>query len=105
MTLAYMILQHKAELGVKHMTDVTVFRDSAAYVGHEEAKAKVMMLWTIEDLERVEDPQGEKEDEEMMDARLGVRRVKTERVERGFTRVHEFRMRDGRVERESVVAF
>lgn len=26
MTLAYMILQHKAELGVKHMTDVTVPR-------------------------------------------------------------------------------
>ncbi|KAH5710570.1 hypothetical protein HBI20_177700 [Parastagonospora nodorum] len=103
MTLAYMILQHKAELGVKHMTDVTVFRDSAAYAGHEAAKAKVMMVWTIKDVERVEDPQGEREDEEMTDARLGVRGFKTGRGERGFTRVHEFRMRDGRMERKSAV--
>lgn len=56
------------------------------------------MVWTIADVLQPEGPQGEREDEEMKDdvARLKMRG----REGRGFTRVHEFRMREGR---ESVV--
>ena len=58
------------------------------------------MVFAIADVEQAEDPQGETEDEEMKDGNV----VGGLNMRRGVTRMHDFRMRAGRVERESVGA-
>ena len=45
-TLIYFLLQHKAELGIKHITSVTIFRDTY----DDDFQARVMLLFGIEDV-------------------------------------------------------
>ncbi|KAL6703814.1 hypothetical protein ACN47E_009033 [Coniothyrium glycines] len=46
-TLAYLLLQHKAELGIKHVTEVIVFREAGPA---DEITPIVQMLFRIEDV-------------------------------------------------------
>jgi hypothetical protein len=84
-----LLLQHKAELGDKHVTSVTIFRDN-----DRTAATEVELLFTIGD---VQDPDS---DVEMPDAGSSVKVQRTvdvrhEHEGKNMLRVHEFRMVGG----------
>jgi hypothetical protein len=45
-TIAYILIQHKAELGIKHVTEITIFRDD----GPETVGVDVQMIFKIKDV-------------------------------------------------------
>jgi len=46
-TLAYLLLQHKAALGDKRITDITIFRD---YKANSLFQANIQLLFRVEDV-------------------------------------------------------
>jgi hypothetical protein len=99
-TLGHMLLQHKKELGLKHVTEVLVFRDELKMIADRPA---VQIVFRIEDVPPPEPEKpgklGEKPDEEMPDVE-GSEGVQVRHIERrddrnGMLRVHEFRLSSG----------
>jgi hypothetical protein len=95
-----MLLQHKKELGLKHVTEVLVFRDELKKIADQPA---VQIVFRIEDVppsepEKLGKP-GEKPDEEMPDLQgpggVQVRHVLRRDDRNDMLRVHEFRLRSG----------
>jgi hypothetical protein len=95
-----MLLQHKKELGLKHVTEVLVFRDELKMIADQPA---VQIVFRIEDVPPPEPEKpgkvGEKPDEEMPDVQgpegVSVRHVDRRVDGNGMLRVHEFRLRNG----------
>jgi hypothetical protein len=98
-TLGHMLLQHKKELGLKHVTEMLVFRDELKKIADQSA---VQIVFRIEDVpppepERPGKP-GEKPDEEMVDVQgpCGVQvRHLVRRDDKNSMRVNEFRLSSG----------
>jgi hypothetical protein len=86
-TLAHILLQHKADLGVKHVTEVTIFRDEFKELYDYP---QVQLLYKIED---VPQPDQEMPDVDTRDGR--VRHVVTRDEGHNMLRVHEFRVSVG----------
>jgi hypothetical protein len=99
-TLAFLLLQHKAELGDKHVSGITIFRD---YKANPAFVADIRMLFRIVD---VPDWEMLPEDTEMIDVGQVVKRE--EALGKNVVRVHEMtvdgyggvRMSSGRIKRE-----
>jgi hypothetical protein len=95
-----MLLQHKKELGLKHVTEVLVFRDELKKIADQPA---VQIVFRIEDVPPPEPERpgklGEKPDEEMTDVEgpggVQVRHVLRREDGNGMLRVHEFRLSSG----------
>jgi hypothetical protein len=93
-----MLLQHKKELGLKHVTEVLVFRDELKMIADQPA---VQIVFRIEDVPPLEPEKlgklGKKPDEEMSDiggpGGVQARRVVRRDDGNGMLRVHEFRLR------------
>jgi hypothetical protein len=95
-----MLLQHKKELGLKHVTEVLVFRDELKMIADQPA---TQIVSRIEDVPPPEPEKpgkpGEKLNEEMPDVE-GSEGVQVRHIERredgnGMLRVNEFRLRSG----------
>jgi hypothetical protein len=93
-----MLLQHKKELGLKHVTEVLVFRDELKMIADQPA---VQIVFRIEDVppqepERPGKP-GEKPVEEMPDVQahggVSVRHIEKRDDGHSMLHVHEFRLR------------
>jgi hypothetical protein len=93
-TLAHMLFQHKKELGVKHVTEVTVFRT-------EDTGEDALPYPVVELVYRIEDvPEPE---EEVLDIQghggVQARSVGRREEANGMLRIYEYRLsRDGRVQ-------
>jgi hypothetical protein len=88
-SVAYLLLQHKAELGVKHVPSITIFRDAG------EGMVQPQLLFTIED---VADPDSDVEMPDAADSSNVRRSVEVRQYGKNVLRVHEFRMAGGKVE-------
>jgi hypothetical protein len=87
-TLAFLLLQHKAELGDKHVSDITIFRD---YKVNPAFEADIQMLFRIVD---VPDWEMLPEDTEIVDVAEVVMRERGEGevglgLGKNVVRVHE----------------
>jgi hypothetical protein len=93
-TLAHMLFQHKKELGVKHVTEVTVFRTEDT----EEAALPYPVVELVYRVVDVPEP-----DEEVRDIQrhggVQVRSIGRREAANGMLHVYEYRVsRDGRVQ-------
>jgi hypothetical protein len=79
-----MLLQYKSDLGIKHVTDITVFRDTPL---EWDTRPEVEMLFTVADVP----PPNTEVPAAKDDKSLVHRAVRVERGGRGILRVHEFR--------------
>jgi hypothetical protein len=99
-TLGHMLLQHKKELGRKHVTEVLVFRDELKMIADQPA---VQIVFRIEDVPPPEPEKpgkpGEKPDEEMSDVQgpcgVQVRPLVRRDDKNSMLHVNEFRLRSG----------
>jgi hypothetical protein len=85
-----MLLQHKAELGDKHVTSVTIFRDN-----DRTAATEVELLFTIGD---VQDPDSDVEMPDAEDSSRVRRSVDVRQDGKNVLRVHDIRIASGTVE-------
>ncbi|KAF2824629.1 hypothetical protein CC86DRAFT_419772 [Ophiobolus disseminans] len=85
-TIAFMLIQHKAALGIKHVTDITIFRD--AYL----AKTKIQLLFTIKDV-----PNPHNEDDVKEGGPKIRQHVDRNHEVKNVLRVHKFRVEGGKV--------
>jgi hypothetical protein len=92
-TLAHLLLQHKKDLGVKHVTEVTIFRDKVKEQEHFDYP-QIQLLYKIED---VPEPEEKMSDVEGSGGDVQVRRVVRRDEGHGMLRVHEFSLWGGEV--------
>jgi hypothetical protein len=91
--LAFLLLQHKSELGVKEVRDVTIFREDIEK--NPGVLVEVELLFTIVDV-----AEGEEDEEEglgsaglMIKGRgIGGKKLMYVKKERDGSTVHEFRL-------------
>jgi hypothetical protein len=83
-TITLMLLQYKSDLGIKHVTNITLFRDT---LFGQKTRAEVETMFTITDV-----PPGNAEVEAVDgDKSVVYRAAPVERRGRDILRVHEFR--------------
>lgn len=86
--VAYLLVQHKENLGRKHVTEITIFREDDV-IGEQQDMVEVNLLFWIKDVptSQVEREHGKMDDAHKMSERSVVRREYY--AEKGV-RVHEF---------------
>lgn len=95
-TIAFLLLQHKKELGVKQITNITVFRNGD---WDDNDSIRVNMAFTIKTVPEPDDPGVEM-------GGMRVRQTQARKDEKGFVRLHEFRLDGaGKVQLDSQVMF
>jgi hypothetical protein len=82
-TVAFLLLQHKRELGVKQVTDVTIFRDGDEDDG---AVPLVHLLFGIYDVPEPVNP-GEEVNRD-----INLRQERLRKEKKDVARMHEFRL-------------